>query len=170
METWKKIKGFENYMVSDEGNILSLNYNKTGSSKLLKKFKKPSGYLQTVLRNGDGKSYHFGIHRLVALNFLDGSKDLQTNHKNGIKADNRLQNLELVTASENQLHAFKNGLKVSLKGEEVKNSKLNKFQVQRMRLTREISPDLSYAKIAKMFNICEMHAYDIINRRKWAHV
>lgn len=71
--------------------------------RVLKPFiSKPTGYLQISMH---GKA--FNIHRLVAFAFCDCyAEGLQVNHKNGNKGDNRAENLEWVTASENQRHSY----------------------------------------------------------------
>ena len=98
MEIWKKvpIKDFEKlYEVSNDGNIRSI---KRG--ELLKPKKSKVGYLRVTLSNC-GKHKTFSIHRLVALAFLDNPQDKPTvNHKNEIKTDNRVENLEWATVLE----------------------------------------------------------------------
>jgi hypothetical protein len=68
------------------------------------------GYL-TVGINRLGKQHRKTIHRLVAKAFCRGGGEI-VNHKNGVKADNRASNLEWCTASENELHAYRTGLKL----------------------------------------------------------
>ena len=97
---WRIVPGFENYEISDLGQIRS----KRG---VLKPFLNPDGYPQVDL-GGNRRT----IHRLVALVFL-GEKpapNLVVNHKDGVKTNNSVANLEYVTHSEDVLHAWRLGL------------------------------------------------------------
>ncbi len=73
----------------------------------------PSGYEQVRLRSG-GKSMVYAVHRLVAICFIGPRPEgCGVNHKNGIKTDNRLDNLEYLTVAENTQHAIRTGLRPS---------------------------------------------------------
>jgi hypothetical protein len=79
-----------------------------------KKFKKwtkdANGYIKTQMWV-DGKSKNIHQHRLLAEQFIPNPEfKKQVNHINGIKSDNRIENLEWVTQSENTKHSFANGL------------------------------------------------------------
>lgn len=106
-EEWRYIDGFPfTYQVSDQGRIRRVR--KTVPPLVLTPYKGSSGYLLvTLCRNG--KRHRKLVQRLVAESFL-GPSVLQVNHKNGIKTDNALANLEYVTASGNKRHADRTGL------------------------------------------------------------
>ena len=114
------IKGYEGiYKVKRNGDVISIK-----SNRVLKPFKKQGGYWRIGLYK-DGKMRHHAIHRLVAITYIPNPLlKPEVNHKNGIKTDNNIINLEWVTTSENQLHAFKLGLQKPLYGEDHQNSKL----------------------------------------------
>lgn len=118
-EIWKDIKGYEHrYMISNLGRIKSLPkkretnvFNKavvttTTKERIISGSKDKDGYLQTYLSDQYGRMKRYKIHRLVASHFLPkiAGKNY-INHKNGIKNDNRVENLEWCTNSENLLHA-----------------------------------------------------------------
>lgn len=101
-ERWKEIKDFPNYLVSDKGRVMNKN------TKRLLKPENRNGYLSVNLWSKN-KGHHKLIHRLVYYSFAeDGNDDLDTfviNHTDGDKSNNRLDNLEKITKSENNLHA-----------------------------------------------------------------
>lgn len=107
MEIWKDIIDYEGYyQVSNLGNIKNIKTNKilTGDVNNI-------GYRRVILYNPVKK--RFFVHRLVALHFCEGAaEDLVVNHIDGNKLNNKAENLEWVTRSENDLHAYKLNLRV----------------------------------------------------------
>lgn len=110
MEEWKTIEGYENYEVSNFGNIRSLNYNSQNIIKLLKPAICSSGYYGVALCLS-GKAKTFLIHRLVGIYFIENTENkLEVNHKDGNKLNNYYTNLEWCTRLENAKHASNNNL------------------------------------------------------------
>jgi len=158
MEQYKEIPFSENYLVSNLGNVKSKRYNKP-----LKGFVNNSGYKRVQI--GSSKNKHF-IHRLVAETFLkkEFSKEF-VNHKDGNKLNNSVDNLEWVTRSENDLHAFRNDLRKSRKGENHHNSKLTLSQVEEIK--NLLSKNYNCTYIAEKYNVHRRTISDIKNKKTW---
>lgn len=109
IEIWKDIKGYEGrYQISNFGNVMSLNYNNTGKPHLLAPSKDKDGYYQVGLSMKQNRKY-FRIHRLVAEAFIPNPENKeQVNHKDEIKNNNNVDNLEWATVSENINYGTRN--------------------------------------------------------------
>ena len=120
---WKKIDGFSNYSVSNDGNIKSHEHKYvrkdgvcgTRKEKILSTKKSDkSKYINVVLKNDDGEVRNINLHTIVASAFCEKPKSdekLIVNHKDGNKHNNNSDNLEWATYSYNNSHAFEYGLK-----------------------------------------------------------
>lgn len=108
-EVWKDIEDHPLYKVSNYGRI-KYTTQTTGITRITEGRTTPGGYKVCSIKLDKGKK-ELLIHRLVANAFLDNpfQKPL-VNHKNGIKHDNHLENLEFSTSGENQQHAHDTGL------------------------------------------------------------
>lgn len=167
-EIYKPIKGYElAYAVSNLGNVKSFRKPHRRCEKILKPVDiggKVSGY--SVVDLGDGKKIvrHL-LHRLVAVTFLDNPENkTQVNHKNGIKKDNRLENLEWNTRSENQLHSIATGLRSTVG---IKNSqcKLSNEDVLKI-----FNDKRTYSITSKEYGVSISTISDIKRGYSWSHV
>ena len=113
----ERLKNYEDdYLIDELGNIVTIPSEKKTSNNqyntyyVVKGKIDPHGYVRVALTK-DGKAKEFLLHRLVAGQFIPNPDNLpQVNHRNGIKADNRVVNLEWVSAKENKRHAYQNNL------------------------------------------------------------
>jgi hypothetical protein len=100
------------YEVGSDGSVWSLDYNHTGERKQLHTYLDQDGYPYVFLNSG--KRAKKMVHRLVAELFLvQPTPKHQVNHINGIRTDNRLENLEWITSRENTIDGWKRGRTVS---------------------------------------------------------
>ena len=170
-EIWKPIRNFETYyLVSNLGRIKGLKrllFNGKGfyykNEKILKSFNDGNGYKILGL-NKNGLRTNFKIHRLVAQAFIPNPENKpQVNHINGDKLDNRVENLEWVTASENALHSYKLGLQTTKHiGSKLTNKDV--IGIRRLSIVRS-RKELSIAYNVSYRTIC-----NIVNRDTWKHI
>jgi len=174
MEIWKNVKGYEGYyQVSNKGRVRSIDRvipdgrKYKGCIRVLCNDK--DGYPYVVLAK-NGKNKTLKIHRLVATTFIPNPQNKYAiNHIDGNKENNSVENLEWVTQSENELHAHRTGLKISIKGEQHKLSKLTEKEVLEIR-EKYIPKKYSLTKLAKEYNVCFQLISQIVNRKIWKHI
>lgn len=108
MNEFRDIKGFEGkYQASSDGHIYSLNYHREKRKKMLKERLNIYGYPYIGLMEGK-KVRSFLVHGLIAKTFIPNPEQKpQVNHKDGVKTNNNISNLEWVTNKENIQHSWK---------------------------------------------------------------
>lgn len=125
-EIWRDVVDFENhYEVSNMGNI------RRKKSKRIRNVDFCTFY-PTILLSVNGKHKTFRVHRLVAKAFCiqDDITKIHVNHIDGNKANNKADNLEWVTQSENNLHSYRSNGKISpLKGKTPANKKVVESEI-----------------------------------------
>ena len=168
MKRYKDIQGYRGrYRIYEDGRIWS-----AWGKKFKKRRISKDGYVVTVLWNKRAKSVKckwFSIHRLLYLYFIGKiPKGKQINHKNGIKTDNRLENLEIVTPLENTRHAWRIGLSKRLHGEETSLAKLNDSNIRQIRALKNTGK--TQKEIAKVFDVDQTNIHYILSGKTWSHV
>lgn len=162
IEEWLPVVGFEGkYEVSNLGRIRSLR-----SGRLLHIGSPSRGYPRIMLGQKATR-----VHRVVAAAFLGPCPPgKEVNHKNGIKNDPRLDNLEYVTRSENILHAVKIGNLVSTasQGEKNRHAKLTESDVLAIREYKK--QGWHDNDLATKYNVCRISIERIHSRKYWKHI
>lgn len=105
-EIWKNIDGYDGYEVSNFGRVAS---NKYKNRRILKQHKRKTGYLEIGLSNKNKVKWIL-VHRLVLATFqpISGIENMEVNHKDENKENNRIDNLEWVTSKENCNYGTRN--------------------------------------------------------------
>lgn len=148
-EEWKDIEGTDGkYQISNYGRVKSFQW---GKPKIITPRLDLDGYLSCELSIQPMKRRIFGIHRLVAKHFIPNTESKpQINHKDGIRWNSCISNLEWVTRSENVRHAFDTKMHTVLLGEDNPQAKLTNEQALYI---RENPDDLTGRELAKKFGV-----------------
>jgi hypothetical protein len=165
-EVWKDIPNSEGYQVSNKGNVKSLSYSRTGKEGILKSSLCSRGYPQVCL-SINGKSKSKRVHRLVAETFISNPEGKPNiNHINGIKTDNRMENLEWCTQKENIRHAVDTGL-FSATGENNGMCKITEADAREIKYGLK---DKTRMELSERFGISIWMISAIRNNRLWKHI
>jgi len=168
-ERWVPVRGFEFYEVSDRGSVRRLAGSpKCVTTRILKPKPAGKGYLQVCLSGGNRPNYRY-IHRLVAEAFigpLPPRREGEVNHKDGVKTNNDWRNLEYVTSTGNNDHAYAEGLTPS--GENHTWAKLTADHVRALRAL--YSCGWTYRMLGEGFRITQAGARLIALRKTWKYV
>lgn len=160
-EVWKEIKGYEGlFAISNKGQIKSLARrvsNHTGyinkPDRIMKCQLNRKGYTIVRLQDKQKNKKTFPVHRLVAKAFIPNIENKpQVNHIDGNKNNNNVENLEWCSNSENQLHAYKNGLNHHSETSGRPKRKVNQI-------------DLQTGKVIKTFNSISEATYAMCKKK-----
>ena len=161
IETWKMLKSHD-YKISNLGNV-----KRSGSEKNMKFSISNSGYKVYHLYK-DAVRTHFYAHKLVAEYFIPNPNNKKVvNHKDGNKMNCHVENLEWTTSSENNTHAYRNNLKLSIKGMNKKDSKLTDDAVRFIRSTIGV---ISNSNIARKYSVSTAVICNVRKNKAWKHV
>ena len=147
---------YTGYFVDRDGNLFSNRRN--GSLRKLNPKTDMHGYIKTTLQaTPGGKKDKVAIHRLVAEAYIPNPLNKRTvNHKNGIKTDNRVENLEWMTDQEQIIHAYETGLR--------SRNRRSVEDIETMAYLKSIG--WTFSKIGDEFGIAGQSVYSFLKKRK----
>lgn len=173
-EEWRDVLNYiGRYQVSNFGRVKSLSYEyvdsrghrRVNKGRVLKNVEDRHGYHVVCLHNINQKNHK--VHRLVALAFIDNPEELPIiNHRNGVKTDNTVDNLEWCSYKYNTNHAFQNGLCTSGEGHHY--STLSDDEV--LKVKKYLKEGKNVPEINKITKINKPVLYQIKNGISWNYL
>jgi len=179
-EIWTDVFGYENrYIISNYGNVKTkeresyFSYKGSFRKRILKSINRKInldryGYKRLFLSNLDGKKHKL-IHRLVweAFNKKQIPKNMLINHKDGVKSNCYIDNLELTNKSGNAKHAIKHKLLINAKG-----AQLSKYLKEKdvINIRKRLKKGEQQANLAREYNVGYNCIWHIAKRNTWKHL
>lgn len=149
------------YFVDRIGNVFT-------NGKQLNARDDKDGYKQVNMYVGNEKKT-LKVHRLVAETYIPNPENKpQVNHKNGIKTDNWVGNLEWATPLENTTHSIETNLR-NTQGIHNASAKLTNEQIVEIR-EKYVPRKYTYKMLAEEYGVSETHISRILNKQNWGHI
>lgn len=168
-EEWRACVGWPEYEVSSEGRVRRVKAGQGARAGWVRSLiMGPQGYWMVCLGGAAGKDVKVLVHRLVVEAFIGPlANGLEANHKNGIKSDNRLENLKRVTHKQNCQHGYDTGLnnRRNHRGERCGAVKLTEDYVRTIR--RRLAEGEKATVLAKEFGVGLRTVYGVKLRETW---
>lgn len=166
-ESWKLCVNGK-YSISNRGRVRrEIAGRNTWKGRTLVPIRNVSGYLRVAIFPPPKRCVF--VHKLVAEAFIGHRPHgKQINHVNGNKSDNRVENLEYITPSENMRHALVNGFHPPIHGVHQWRSVLSDAKVKRIRELRKAGKKLN--ELAEMFGVTFSNISNVCRRVSWKHV
>jgi hypothetical protein len=164
--TWRPIPGWP-YEASNDGQIRRASGGRGARAlTVLRPAVTEEGYLRVGLHD-DGRRRSTGVHRLVALAFIGDPPTAahDVNHKNGVKTDNRPDNLEWATCAENIAHAVSMGLRASKVGALNGRAKISHSDAVAIRVA--LREGATYEQVARTYGIGKSQVWNVKSGRAW---
>ena len=159
-----KITSFKGYEVWSDGSIRNKN-----SDSFKKPYYNPKGYTRSQFYY-EGKSHGWLWHRFIAEAFLGPCPEgYEVNHKNGIRDDNRIENLEYLTKSQNNQLSYDSGRR-NVSGVKNANCKTSEGQVRRVCEILESGDWRTTVEIAERTGVSKHTVRAIKAKRQWTHI
>lgn len=155
----------ERYFIDETGQL----YTDYGATKMSNNYIR-NCYMSNTLYWKDGTKKQYARHRLVLMTFcpVENMNDLQVNHKDGDKLNNKLDNLEWTTPQQNTQHAWDNNRCEKMRGENHPLHKLTEQEV--LEISKKLKNNYSMSQLAREYNISRRTIGRIRDRESWKRV
>lgn len=157
------------YIISSHGRLFNSNYHgiKNNFQRMTTRLDKDGYEVSIVTINGKSKTVK--IHRLVAIAFIKNHDNKpEVNHIDGVKINNGIWNLEWVTGKENIRHAYKIGLHIPLKGEQIHSSIYTEDTI--INICEMLQQNRSFTEISEKLNVTKFAIHFVLRKKRWKHI